>query len=291
MSSKKNILVTGAEGQLGLELKKLSYSNNNLNFNFFTKKTLDICVFDDLCSITSNKNFYLIINCAAYTNVEDAEKDNIIANEVNNIALSNLIKICNEKKIKLIHISTDYVFDGIKNDLYNENDTPNPINVYGLTKYMGEKKIIESELENSLIIRTSWLYSTLSDNNFVMKILKKLKQKKSFEVNNIEHGTPTNASDLAKDIIKIITSINFKKPVILNYSNSGFCSRIEFAQKIKKIMDSDTQIIGSDNSFSKVKRPKFSGLDNSKFMSAFDIEINNWDFSLAKSLNTLKDGF
>ena len=283
--------MTGAGGQLGLELKKLSYSNNNLNFNFFTKKELDICAFDELYSLASNKNLYLIINCAAYTNVEHAEKDYTIANEVNNIAISNLINICNEKKIKLIHISTDYIFDGIKNDLYNENDTPNPINVYGLTKYEGEKKIIESELQNSLIIRTSWLYSISSQNNFVMKILKKLKQKKSFEVNNIEQGTPTNASDLARDIIKIITEINFKKPTILNYTNSGFCSRLEFAQKIKKIMDSETQIIGSENSFSKVKRPKFSGLNNSKFMSVFDIEINNWDFSLAKSLNTLKDGF
>ena len=166
MVKNKNILVTGANGQLGVSLKEIS---NNYDYNFYFKKKIDLDITDFLVleKFLKNNNINIIINCAAYTDVASAEKNQALSNAVNNLAVGNIARLCHELKIQLIHISTDYVFDGLNNIPLQENDKKNPQNYYGQTKLDGENKILSGMLENSAIIRTSWLYSNLQ-NNFVV---------------------------------------------------------------------------------------------------------------------------
>ncbi len=282
MVIKNNILVTGSSGQLGKSLQFISKKNPNFNFFFCSKNNLNITDYEALENYIKSYKISTIINCAAYTNVKSAENNFKSANLVNCIAVRYLCELCHKYRIKLIHISTDYVFDGKKKLPYNENDNANPINNYGLTKLNGEKEILNSSLEKSIIIRTSWLYSKYG-NNFVSKIIDNLELNKPFSVVSDEIGSPTNSFDLAETILVLLTKIDNKIPEIYHYSNSGYCSRFQFATFIKKILKSKTKIK------SQIKknqiRPNFTVLDNEKIISKFDLEKIDLKFSLKKMLD------
>ena len=276
---KKNLLITGCEGQLGHSIKKLSVNFTEYNFIFKNKHQLDISDFSLVKKQIKENKIDTVINCAAYTNVSKAEKNKKLANLINNLAVENLANICFEKSIQLIHISTDYVFDGKKNTPYNENDRTNPINYYGYSKLEGEKRVLEKELKNSAIIRTSWLYSELK-NNFVQKIVNKIHKKEKLVVVCDEVGSPTYSNDLALFIIKILSRLNSKQAEIYNFSNQGFCSRYEFACEILKIIGESMKIVPINSSSFKITRPKFSVLDLSKIKNEFIYDLNDWRHSL-----------
>tara|TARA_Y100001954_G_C15805599_1_gene602463 strand:- start:373 stop:1254 length:882 start_codon:yes stop_codon:yes gene_type:complete len=278
----KNILITGSKGQLGSSLRKIS-KNYNHNFIFTDKIILDITNSEMTEQFFKKNKIDAVVNCAAFTNVENAEFMQNQANTINNKAVSYLANICSEHNIQLIHISTDYVFDGNQNISYRENDIANPLNYYGKTKLNGENEILKCNLKNSAIIRTSWLYSE-SENNFVSKILNKINSGSEVCVVSDEIGSPTNSMDLAKTILDIIPKINNDQTEIYNFSNIGFCSRFEFATEIKNIMKSKVKVIPYIRKETGVIRPKFSPLDTSKILKSFKININTWESSLENHL-------
>ena len=284
MVIKKNILVTGSDGQLGKSLQLVTKNNFKFNFFFCSKKKLNITNYDSVKKFIISNKISIIINCAAYNNVDLAQDNFNTANLINCVGVRNLSKLCSIYKIQLIHISTDFVFDGKKKSPYKENDIPYPINKYGLSKLGGEKEIFEYNLEKSIIIRTSWLYSKFG-NNFLTKIIDKLNSNKPFSVVNDEIGSPTNSMDLATVIMILLSKTNNKNPEIYHYSNSGYCSRYEFAKQIKKILNSDT-VIKIESKINKESfRPKFTVLDNEKIMSKFGLENFDWKSSLKNMLN------
>lgn len=282
-----NILVTGSEGQLGKSIKFFSDDCKNYNFYFKSKFELNITNFSDVEDFLIENKINLIINCAAYTNVEKAEVERYKAALINHHSVENLAKLCSLNDIQLIHISTDYVFDGNKITSYSEDDVTNPINYYGITKLAGEENILKYKLKKSAIIRTSWLYSN-SENNFVSKIIKLTKNK--FEINIVddEIGSPTCANDLAKAIFQIIPKINNTKTEVYHFSNLGFCSRYEFVKKIKEFLKLDCNIRPVKKKSSKIKRPHFSALDCSKIINSFQLNIDSWEYSLKNHLNNNK---
>ena len=283
----ENILITGSNGQLGQSLLELSSDFKHYNFFFNSRKDLDITDFKRVEDYIEKQKISTIINCAAYTNVMKAEDELFLANLINNLSVENLANLCYEKSIKLIHISTDYVFDGKKSDPYNENDMTNPLNNYGLTKCKGEEKILKLDLKNSLIIRTSWLYSK-SENNFVSKIIKKIHLNESFGVTNREFGSPTRSSDLAKAILSTIPKIKNNKVKIYHFSNLGNCSRFEFANEINKLLNKKNFIKPTFMINDNIARPKNSSLDPQNFSSDFGIKINPWKDSLKNHITNLK---
>ena len=282
MVSKKNILVTGSNGQLGISLKEIS-TNYNYNFYFKEKKDLDITDFITFEKFLKKTNIDIIINCAAYTDVTMAEQNKYYSNIVNNIAVENIAKLCSELNLQLIHISTDYVFDGLTNLPYHERNNTNPKNYYGLTKLEGENKILNEKLENSVIIRTSWLYSNL-ENNFVNKIITKIGNQRKICVVEDEIGSPTSAHDLSKVIMEIIPKISNSNTEIYHFSNLGFCSRYQFANKINQLINGNCKIIANREEFPNINRPKFSALDSSKIIKNFQLKINHWEISLKTHL-------
>ena len=281
----KKILVTGSSGQLATEIFRVSKNYNNLNFFFFDKNKLDITSIEDLIKVSSNLKVDYIINCAAFTDVELAETKKNLANLVNHLSIKNLVKVSNELNIGLIHISTDYVFDGLKNSKYSETDKTNPINYYGKTKLLGEKIILNSSLKNSLIIRTSWLYS-YSGNNFFTKILNQINSNKTLKIVSDEIGTPTLATDFAIHLIEILMQLSNDKPEIYHYANSESCSRFEFVNEIVSISSKKVSVVKTNkNNTKSVARPSNSSLDNSKIIAKFNIEINSWKTSLKNMLS------
>ena len=285
MVGTKKILVTGSNGQLGRSICDIS-KGFEYKFFFMTKKELDITNLKDLESFVSKNQINVIINCAAYTNVEKAQINRDIVDLVNIKSMNNISKVCGDNEITLIHISTDYVFDGKNNRPYRENDFTNPLNYYGYSKLCGEKEILKSKLKNSIIIRTSWLYSKYKD-NFFFKILKKLKNNNNIIIVKDEVGSPTYASDLAVAILQIVSKISNSKTEIFHFSNTGFCSRHELASKINNLIEGESLVIPSINSETKIKRPKFSALDSSKIMKSFDLDISSWEESLTAHLNNI----
>lgn len=280
MVTSKRILVTGSDGQLGNAIKSESLQYNSHIFFFKNKNQLDISNFSLLQNEIKKMKVDIIINCAAYTNVAQAEKEKQTANIVNNIAVENIAKICSKENIQLIHISTDFVFDGKKESPYKENDQTNPLNYYGFTKLEGEKRILEKKLKSSIIIRTSWLYSK-QKNNFVYKIINKIKKNDRLNVVLDEFGSPTNSDNVASFILEILPYINNTKTEIYNFSNSGICSRIEFAEEIMSLLG-ESKVIEPifSSSSSDVIRPRFSALDLSKTKIKFGVDMIDWKTSL-----------
>ncbi len=286
MESRIKVLVTGATGQLGSSLKKISH-NYRFNFFFKSKKELDLTNFSKTEKFLNKNNINIVINCAAYTDVSLAEINMELANLVNNEAVDSLAEICSKLKIQLIHISSDYIFDGNISTPYTESSKTNPLNFYGITKLEGEKKILSHDLNRSVIIRTSWLYSS-HENNFVSKIVYKLNKGLDINVTCDETGSPTNAIDLATAILDIIPKLKNNKTEIYHFSNIGYCSRYDFAVKINEFINTKSKIIPLKNINTKLKRPKFSALNNSKILNDFNIKINIWEESLEKHLNLIK---
>jgi dTDP-4-dehydrorhamnose reductase len=278
-----NILVTGSNGQLGYSIKKVSRRFDKYNFIFTEKNQLDLSNFNSIEKYIINYKINIIINCAAYTDVENAENNRELVDLINHVSVENLAKICSYNNIQLIHISTDFIFDGNKDFPYTEKDDPNPINFYGLSKLYGERKILKYDLKKSVIIRTSWLYSELK-NNFVNKIIEKINLNDNINVVNNELGSPTYAIDLANMILEIIPKLENNQTEIYHFSNIGVCSRYEFAKKINSITLGESKINSINSLDSVVRRPEFSALDSSKAINEFGIHINTWEESLIEYL-------
>lgn len=276
-----NVLITGAKGQLGLELVSLESKFPNFILFFADKSLLNIVDFKEVDSYISRNKIDVIVNCAAYTNVDKAEDEPEIANEVNHLAVKNLGLIAKKQQLKLIHISTDYVFDGESSIPYSEEDATNPQNVYGSTKLKGEETLLKINPKNSIIIRTSWVYSEYG-HNFVKTMLRLSKEKESISVVSDQVGSPTYANDLAKVILQIIPKINNESVQIYHYANKGECSWFQFASEIMKIAQQSCKVLPIDSSEykTKAKRPKFSLMNTKKIQHMFNLEIPNWEDSL-----------
>ena len=271
------VLVTGSNGQLGSEIKELSRS---VDAEFYFDD-LDITDQDALKSFIQRNKIDIIINCAAYTAVDKAEKDEILADKVNHKAVKYLAEISKQSDIRLIHISTDYVFDGDSCKPYKEDDKTNPTTVYGKTKLLGEKALQEVAPKNSIIIRTSWVYSSFGA-NFVKTMLKHGKEKEMLRVVYDQVGTPTNAKDLAQAILDIMPQIRNDKPEIYHYSNEGVLSWYDFAKEIMKMARIECEIVPIE-SFeypTPASRPHFSVLNKMKIKEEFEIKIPFWKDSL-----------
>ena len=282
-----NILVTGSNGQLGSEIRELS-SNYSYTFFFTDRNNIDITSKDSIKAFCQTNNINVIINCAAYTAVDKAESDELNADLVNRKAVKKLALVSSELNIKLIHISTDYVFDGRNFKPYCEEFQTNPQGVYGKTKLDGENEMRDINPKNSIIIRTSWVYSSFG-NNFVKTMLRLGREKESLGVIFDQVGTPTYARDLALTILDIIPKITNEKVEIYNYSNEGVLSWYDFAKEIMKMAKLDCKInpIQTFEYPTPAKRPHFSLLNKSKIKSTFNIEIPFWKDSLDECLKTM----
>lgn len=283
-----NILVTGSNGQVGLELQALA-KEYSYNFYFADKNTLDITQKEAVEMFCNTNKITCIINCAAYTAVDKAEKEKELANLVNHIAVKNLAQISKENNISLIQFSTDYVFDGKNYKPYSEDDAPNPLNFYGQTKLDGELALKEINPKNFIIIRTSWLYSSFG-NNFVKTILKLSKKKDELDIIFDQIGTPTYARDLAKTILEILPRIDNIDAKIYHYSNEGIASWYDFAKAIFKIKNITTKVnpIETKDYITSAKRPYYSVLNKSKIKEDFGISIPYWGDSLKECLREIK---
>lgn len=280
-----NILVTGGNGQLGMVFKSLSRNDTDFNFIFTGSKELDITNFDAVKEFVRLKEINTIINCAAYTSVDKAEKEEKIAEEINHLAVANMAQIAKDNDISLIHISTDYVFDGLKNSPYTEFDKTNPQTVYGKTKLKGEMAIKSIGPKNSIIIRTSWLFSRFG-NNFVNRVIELSKTNKQISVVSNQIGSPTSARDLVSFIIKILPQINNTGVELFHFSNKGKCSWYEFAKTTFEINNIETILVPVIyNDFqSEANRPNFSVLSTTKIENKYKFVIPCW-------VDALKDNF
>lgn len=282
-----NILVTGSHGQVGSELRELS-SEYGHNFYFTDKETLDITNAAAVEAFIEQNTINAIINAAAYTAVDKAESDEANANAINHLAVKNLAAIAKVKNIKLVHISTDYVFDGENFKPYTEEETVNPRSIYGATKLAGENAIKAINPPNSIIIRTSWVYSYYGA-NFVKTMLRLGKEKESLGVIYDQVGSPTYAKDLAKLILDILPKIENEKVEIYNYSNEGVLSWYDFAKEIMKMAKLSCKInpIESIDYPTPAKRPHYSLLNKAKIKKTFDLEIPFWKDGLDDCLKRL----
>ena len=282
-----NILVTGSKGQVGSELQALA-SSYAYTFYFTDRDSLDITDKNQLKAFVEKSKIDIIINAAAYTAVDKAEEDTKNADKVNHLSTKYLAEIAKERNIKLIHISTDYVFDGKNYKPYNEDDTTSPNGVYGATKLAGEKAMQEVNPKNSIIIRTSWVYSSYGA-NFVKTMLRLGKERDSLGVIFDQVGTPTYARDLAKAILDIIPQVKNETVEIYHYSNEGVLSWYDFAKEIMRMAKLECQIkpIETKEYPTPAKRPHYSLLNKAKIKEAFAIEIPYWKDSLDACLKTL----
>ena len=282
------VLVIGSEGQLGSEIKNISKTQKNISWIFSSIETLNLLNLNSINTYLSKTNPTVIINCAAYTNVDKAEMEFDKADLINHKAPNVISKWTSKNKRKLVHISTDYVFEGLSKIPLNENSFTNPVNEYGRSKLKGEQVCFEND-PNSVIIRTSWLYSSFGK-NFVKTMIDLMKKNNSIRVVNDQIGSPTYANDLAKVILKII--INYKSEFgLFHYSNEGEISWFEFARSIREIYKLDCEIIGvSSNEFNTIsKRPKYSLLDITKIKKTFNLEIPNYKQSLGDCIKVIKN--
>ena len=286
-----NILVTGANGQLGHEMQRVAKSSNH-NYIFTDVadgyEKLDITNLEDIRNMVKKNDVDIIVNCAAYTNVDKAESDYDTANLINNTAAGNLATAMKEVGGTLIHISTDYVFQGDRNTPCQEDWATNPLGVYGKTKLAGEKAI-EATGCNHIIIRTAWLYSQWGK-NFVKTMQSLTASHDTLKVVFDQVGTPTFAGDLADVIDHIINSGQTEKTGIYHFSNEGVCSWYDFAKLICKLSGNTCDInpCYSEEFPSPVKRPHFSVLDKKKIRNTFGIKVPYWTDSLEVCIKQLE---
>jgi len=281
------VLVTGSNGQVGSEIRELA-SSYPYEFYFTDSKELDMTDGKKVREYIEKNDIKTIINCAAYTAVDKAESEREIADKINHPAVKNLAQIANDNDIKLIHISTDYVFDGQNYKPYTEDDSTNPQGVYGQTKLDGEKAMIGVNPKNSIIIRTSWVYSYYGA-NFVKTMLRLGKEKESLGVVYDQVGTPTYAKDLARTILDILPQVDNQNVEIYNYSNEGVLSWYDFAKEIMYMSKLSCTVnpIETKDYPTPAKRPHYSLLNKSKIKNKFDIEIPYWKDGLDDCLKRL----
>ena len=282
-----NVLVTGSKGQLGSEIKKLS-KNYSYNFFFTDKEELNISQKEAVFTFIEENSIKIIINCAAYTAVDKAETEQYLADSINHKAVTYLAQIAKDKNIKLIHISTDYIFDGENFRPYIETDSSNPTGVYGKTKLDGEKALERINPKNSIIIRTSWVYSSFGA-NFVKTMLRLGKEREVLDVIFDQVGTPTYARDLAKIILDILGKIQNENVEIYHYSNEGVLSWYDFAKEIMKMakIDCDINPIETKEYPTSAKRPHYSLLNKKKIKKQLNITIPFWKDSLVECLKVM----
>ena len=287
----KRVLVTGATGQLGSELRELTKDQVGVYQYIYTGSTdLDITQLESLRNFIEQNSIDYIINCAAYTMVDLCESNIEICDKVNRLGAENLAKVAVEFNCKLIHISTDYVFDGAANTPYFENAHVNPLSIYGKTKVEAEKAVM-AIAPNSIIIRTAWLYSSFKV-NFVKTMLRLMQEKEELRIVNDQHGTPTYAKDLA-EAITIILEYAYEdvwKEGIYHFSNLGETTWYGFAEKIKELSNIENcrlKPIETKNYPTAAVRPMYTVLDKSKIQDNFHFIIPHWEESLKKFIEKL----
>jgi len=291
------ILVTGKNGQLGKSIHKIVNSEvetyNSLNshsFIFVGREELDLNSESNISHyFDSSDKFDIIINCAAYTAVDKAEEEQDQANQVNHLAVKQLAQIAKNQQAKLIHISTDYVFDGASDNPYTETDETNPINVYGRTKLDGDRAVQEIMPTDAIIIRTSWVYSEFGK-NFVKTMLSLGRERDELNVVSDQIGSPTYATDLANAVLEIIENKEFSESdqttQIYHYSNEGEISWYEFAKEIFKITEIDCKVkpMSTEQYPTLASRPKSTAMNMDKIISNLNIPIFSWHDSLRACL-------
>ena len=287
MEKKPKILVTGSNGQLGKELKQLECVYPQFDFIFLSREDLPIHHFELVRNYFKGYKPDYLINCAAYTAVDRAETEKDLAFQVNAEAVGVLAAICHENNTRLIHISTDYVFDGTSNVAYKEDAHVNPQSVYGVSKLTGEKEALYFN-PDTIIIRTSWVYSAYGK-NFVKTILRLMNEKDSLNIVNDQLGSPTYAADLADTIMQILNSEKWV-PGIYHFSNEGIISWYDFAVAIKEMngLQCTLNPITTYQYPTPARRPAYSVLDKTKIKETYGIRLKNWKVSLQICLDHLK---
>lgn len=280
------ILITGRNGQLGSELYDLKKVYPQHEMVFVDREEMDLSNPDEIFQVLSKENPEIIVSAGAYTAVDKAETDQELCDAVNHIAVKTIGAWAADNNANVIHISTDYVFDGTSETPLKETDAPDPINVYGLTKLHGEQALRASSA-NHVIIRTAWVYSTYGA-NFVKTMIRLMNEREEIGVVSDQVGTPTYARDLAKAIMQIIEAPEFVQGVF-HYSNEGKISWHDFAVAVKEIKGFSTKVnaIGSDAFPTPAKRPNFSLLDKSKIKEVYNVSVPNWRTSLEEMLAKL----
>lgn len=273
------ILVLGGKGQLGQEFKN-HFIKSDHKFYLTDLNELDITKKDDVLNFVNNNQISFILNCAAYTDVNGSESNKKLALKINSLGVKNLVQVCEEKKVKMIHFSTDYVYNSKSLNPIKEDSDINPINYYGFSKREGEK-YIENSSSESIIIRTSWLYSKYK-NNFVKTIINKGINNDQIHVVNDQFGCPTYAKDLVDVVLRILDSNKIRTYKIYNFSNEGFTNWYDFAKKILQLKQINSRVLATNSSDFKTiaKRPKFSVTDKSRIKKVFNITIRSWEKAL-----------
>ncbi|WP_455665299.1 dTDP-4-dehydrorhamnose reductase [Phocaeicola sp.] len=282
----KNILITGANGQLGNEMRVLSAENKEYNYFFTDVAELDICDEQAVMSFVKDHHIHVIVNCAAYTAVDKAEDNLDLCTKLNSDAVGYLAKAAEANEAELIQVSTDYVFDGTNHLPYKETDATCPNSVYGVTKLKGEANAMQ-HCKKAMIIRTAWLYSTFG-NNFVKTMIRLGKEREALGVVFDQIGTPTYARDLARAIFAAINK--GVVPGIYHFSNEGVCSWYDFTKSIHRIAGITTCKVSplhTDEYPAKAPRPNYSVLDKTKIKNTYGIEIPHWEESLKACIDEL----
>lgn len=292
MADRLTVLVTGCDGQLGTEIRRASKDSrfSFCRFLFVDIRVLDICNRAEVQNYIKTHNVDLVINCAAYTAVDKAEVEVEEAFMVNRDGVAVLSECCAENRAFLIHVSTDYVFDGNGVEPYRETDAVNPTGVYGLSKRAGEEAMIGNGVDG-MVIRTAWLYSAFGK-NFVKTMLRLGDEKEEVHVVADQHGTPTWAADLADAIMEIILQVDFKQRKgveIYHFTDEGECTWYEFASAIMEMGGKRCKVmpISTEEYPSACRRPAYSVLDKTKIKREFGLKIPLWDDSLRKMLEDL----
>lgn len=283
----KRVLITGANGQLGQCIRKISINDNELYFVFLNSKELDVTDHKSVEFFFEKNKYDFCVNCAAYTAVDKAETEIELARKVNFLGAQYIAEACSKNNVKLIHISTDFVFDGRNYIPYKENDVTNPVSVYGKTKLEGEKAI-QAILKEYFIIRTSWLYSEYAA-NFMKTMLRLGNERNELGIVSDQIGTPTYAIDLAKVIVKIIKDDSGKYG-LYHYSNEGVASWYDFSKAIFDLTNSEININALPTSAypTLAERPRYSVMDKSKIMKNLDVKVPYWRDSLKIALSNLE---
>lgn len=284
----KNVLVSGANGQLGQEIKRLSQKlNTPFRFIYTDIEQLDITKRDEVINFVSGNNIEYIINCAAYTAVDLAENDEEAAYKINYEGARNLAEASKYINAKMIHISTDYVFDGESTVPYKEDDLVNPLSVYGLSKFKGEEAVAEFAKE-WIIIRTSWMFSEFGS-NFVKTMLRLMSEREELGVVYDQRGTPTYAADLAEMLFVILDESEWSSG-IYNFSNSGETTWYDFANKIRELSEITSCLLNKISASeypTAAKRPLYSVFDKSKIENKYNVIIPDWENALKRCLERI----
>lgn len=283
----EKILITGSSGQLGKAFQK-ELAERNISYFAPEEKECNITLFDSIAKTIDTLEPSVVINCAAYNAVDDAESNPVIADLVNHMSVKNMADICKTRNCRFVHYGTDYVFNGNKGDLYNETDDPDPLNVYGKSKAAGELAALNSGC-NSLVLRTSWVYGD-GTQNFIHKLLGWAEKNRVLKISSDEASVPTSVKEMVK-----ATLILLEKDVsgLFHLTNSNYCSRYEWCRYVLEVLGKDNVVIPVPMSVFKTaaKRASFTAMSNRKIQSVIGYEIPDWRTSVREHLLTPKTVF